>query len=1149
MEEAVSLLAETLGVEYCQLLELLPGGDELLLRAGVGWREGLVGRATVSAGRHSHGGYTLLSKEPVIVEDLGRETRFQGSPLLREHGVKSGMSVVLHGKRHPLGVLGVHTGRYRRFIRDDVNFLQAVANVISAAIERRRAEEDLRRSEREYRNLFELANDAILVYAPENRRLLDANERACRMYGFSKEELLTKTMCEISADHPRARRYLEELLRTGAYRGFETVHRRADGTMIEVVVNSSVVEFRGRRAVLSVVRDETERKRTEARLREAEARYRTLVEQIPAVVYVQEIGSPSKTLYISPQVKKIHGYTREEILADPEHWAKILHPEDRERVLSADVRTNATGEPFRMEYRMISRDGRVVWVRDEAVLVRGQEDEPLYWQGVMFDITEQREAQERIRFQATLLQQVQAAVIATDLQGRVTHWNEHARRLYGFSREEVLGEKVLDLLIADPERAEISEQIMRGIRERGSWEGELLARRKDGATFFVHLADSLIRDSRGEPVGIVGVSTDVTERRRWEERLHDQAETLEKLNRIGEMLSSELDLQTLVQTVTDEATALTGARFGAFFYNVVDEKDESYTLYSLSGIPREAFSGLPMPRNTAIFGPTFRGEAVVRFDDVTESPDYGNNPPYCGIPEGHPPVRSYLAVPVISRSGETLGGLFFGHPEPGVFGEREERIAVGLASQAAIAIDNARLFESVRKSEERLQQVLQTDAVGVIFFDHAGMVLDANDAFLRMTGYTRAGVRSGGLTRWRMTPAEWVNATEEQIRKLAATGRIGPYEKQYLCRDGSRRWMLCAGRDLGDGTIVEYCIDITDRKRAEAALRESEERFRGTFEQAAVGMSLAAPDGRWLKVNDRLCEIIGYSREELLSGLTCQGLTHPDDVPGQTKLTERLLAGEIDTYRMEKRYLRKNGTVVWVFLTVSMVREASGKPKYFICVMEDITDRKRMEEALTEIREAERRRIARDLHDVVLQDLSAALQGLQAAQVEAMLGGEDIGLSDEVAALRDAVAGLRNAIYDLRLEGRQPFVRAVEALVELNRQLAPDCETTLAVEEGFPEDLPEKIGVELLRVIREALVNARRHSRASRIEVSLRREAGRVAARIADDGLGFDSDLRGEGIGISGMRERARSLSGELHVETAAGRGTTVTVEVPLELS
>jgi signal transduction histidine kinase len=178
----------------------------------------------------------------------------------------------------------------------------------------------------------------------------------------------------------------------------------------------------------------------------------------------------------------------------------------------------------------------------------------------------------------------------------------------------------------------------------------------------------------------------------------------EILNRIGPVLVSELDSDRLVQKVTDLATQLSGAEFGALFHNVINEQGESYTLYTLSGVPRELFDKFPMPRNTAVFGPTFRGESVVRSDDITQDSRYGKNAPYYGMPPGHLPVRSYLAAPVVSRSGEVLGGLFFGHSTPGRFTKQHEELVAGIAGQAAVAMDNARLFEQLRRERIRAEE-------------------------------------------------------------------------------------------------------------------------------------------------------------------------------------------------------------------------------------------------------------------------------------------------------------------------------------------------------------------------------------------------------------------------------------------------------------
>jgi signal transduction histidine kinase len=191
-------------------------------------------------------------------------------------------------------------------------------------------------------------------------------------------------------------------------------------------------------------------------------------------------------------------------------------------------------------------------------------------------------------------------------------------------------------------------------------------------------------------------------------KARDEERIADTLQRVGSALAAEFDLEKVVQAVTDEATAQTGANFGAFFYNVVNPAGESYMLYTLAGAAREAFSRFPMPRNTAIFGPTFDGSAVVRLPDVTADARFGHNPPYHGMPPGHLPVRSYLAVPIVSRRGKVHGGLFLGHRDVGVFTERHERLAIGLAAWAALAMDNGFLYADAQRANMAKDHFLAT---------------------------------------------------------------------------------------------------------------------------------------------------------------------------------------------------------------------------------------------------------------------------------------------------------------------------------------------------------------------------------------------------------------------------------------------------------
>ena len=179
--------------------------------------------------------------------------------------------------------------------------------------------------------------------------------------------------------------------------------------------------------------------------------------------------------------------------------------------------------------------------------------------------------------------------------------------------------------------------------------------------------------------------------------LAEETVRADALNRIAAAIGAGGDLDQVVQTVVDGGVELTGAAFGAFFYfTVEDATGDRLTLYTLSGAPRSAFEHFPMLRKTAVFAPTFDGEGILRSDDITTDPRYGRNAPFHGMPKGHLPVRSYMGVPVISRSGEVLGALLFGHPEPGRFSERLEHLMAGVGAQAAVAIDNVRLHQAAR---------------------------------------------------------------------------------------------------------------------------------------------------------------------------------------------------------------------------------------------------------------------------------------------------------------------------------------------------------------------------------------------------------------------------------------------------------------------
>jgi PAS domain S-box-containing protein len=344
-------------------------------------------------------------------------------------------------------------------------------------------------------------------------------------------------------------------------------------------------------------------------------------------------------------------------------------------------------------------NGRSAWLESRVVPVKA---------GVAAfyrDVTEQLSAQEMLQETSqrldAILSNTTMAVFLMDHQQHCAYANAAAEKLTGYSFEQMQGRPLHDVIHSKkPDGSHYPLEdcpIDRAFPERAQMQGEELFVAPDGSFYPVAFTASPLRDQGGTPVGTV------IEARNIEHERVKQAQ-FDVLNQTGQALAAELDLHRVVQVVTDAGVQLSGAKFGAFFYNVVDEAGENLLLYSLSGAERADFDSFGHPRATDVFGPTFKGEGVVRSDDITLDPRYGKNAPHKGLPHGHLPVRSYLAVPVISRSSEVIGGLFFAHPEPCIFGEDSERLLLGLAGQAAIAIDNARLFETAQRANHGLEQ-------------------------------------------------------------------------------------------------------------------------------------------------------------------------------------------------------------------------------------------------------------------------------------------------------------------------------------------------------------------------------------------------------------------------------------------------------------
>ncbi len=468
--------------------------------------------------------------------------------------------------------------------------------------------------------------------------------------------------------------------------------------------------------------------------------------------------------------------------------------------------------------------------------------------------------------------------------------------------------------------------------------------------------------------------------------------------------------------------------------------------------------------------------------------------------------------------------------------------------EAGVRRDRERAERALSRSEERFRATFEQAAVGILQVGLDGGWLRFNDKFCDIVGYEREELGATSVFSL-ISPEDFDRDFERGVSMLAGELRDYTEEKLIVGKGGRRVWINLTVSLVHDESdepryFIAVVEDIGKRKRAEEALGQSEALYRTVVEQAAENIFLVdAQSRRVLEANEALLLSLGYTEDEL-KRMTLYDIVAHD--PKSVDLNIWRIMEQGTAYLGERQYRRKDGSLADVEVNVSAV--PYNDERAMCVVAHDVTERKRAEAMLEEIREAERNRIARELHDSTLQDIVYALQEIQIMQVVAGDDG-DPALEDAAEALRRSVEGLRGAIFELRLEETldRSLVSSLENLVDLNRRMSRGrYELELVVGDDFPARLPDKTGQEITRLVQEALTNVRRHAEADHARVELGLEGDLAHVEISDDGRGFDVEKVGIGMGRQSMNHRALELGGRLGVQSAPGGGTRVRFSIPL---
>jgi len=588
----------------------------------------------------------------------------------------------------------------------DAPAVATFAGQIAIAVENARLLEATQRSERDYRQLFENAHDAIVIFTPEEEIVLDINQRACELYGYSREEFIGMSMESVTKDIARGKAHIAKTLERGTFYNFETTQYKRDGTEMILEINASTVDFRGQRAILSINRDVTERVRSEIALRESEERYRSLAEAARDFIYI--IDRQDRIAYMNNYAMQLFGARAQDVVGRPR--SEVFTDQETDEQGSNLQNVFEAGEPFRSE-RKIALAGREVWLDTQLVPLKNEAGEVEAVMGVSRDISERMEAEGRLRLQGAALDAAANSILIANLEGDIEWVNPAFTDMTGYSAAEAIG-KNLRMLASDQMGPEVYTALQHNIRSGNVWRGELVNRRKDGSLFTVEQTITPVPGQDGEIIYFITIQQDITDRKQAENERQQALEVarrrlkrLDALRNIDTAITAGVDLRLSLDALVRQATAhLQVDAACVLLYNQEANVLEYAAGY---GFRFGDFRSTRLRLGEGLAGRAALERQTLLVADLNSEAEAIANKTAFAQEE----FFAYCAVPLVTKA-QVVGVLEIFNRTPLDTDSEWLEFLETLALDAAIAINNATLFDDLKRSNVELALAYDTTLEG-----------------------------------------------------------------------------------------------------------------------------------------------------------------------------------------------------------------------------------------------------------------------------------------------------------------------------------------------------------------------------------------------------------------------------------------------------